>query len=228
VVQAGQRHRPPVLDRVDAAQRSAEPPEEPVAGRSSPASTPRPSFLVRSGSGGHDDGVTQSVELLLDPTSEAAVLREWAGLGEAGLPSEQRVVPSPTHRPHVTLWAGPLVPPEVDTALPALVAGLDLTLLLGSLLVFGPRRGQVVLVRQVVASAALLHLQTRVAERCGVEPDSHVAPGRWSPHVTLARRVPVERLGEVVATLGQVPDLTATVRVCRRWDGDAKVAWDLT
>jgi 2'-5' RNA ligase len=171
--------------------------------------------------------VTQSVELLLDPAAEAVVLGEWTRLAEAGLPTEQRVEPSPTHRPHLTLWAGAAVPAEVDAGLPALVAGLDLPLLLGSLLVFGPRRGQVVLVRQVVASAALLDLQARVAERCGVEPDSHFAPGRWSPHVTLARRVPVDRLGAVVATLGTLPDLEAQVRTGRRWDGDAKVAWDL-
>jgi len=171
--------------------------------------------------------VTQSVELLLDPAAETVVLSEWARLAEAGLPTEQRVEPSPTHRPHVTLWAGAAIPAEVDAALPALVAGLELPLLLGSLLVFGPRRGQVVLVRQVVPSAALLDLQAQVARRCGVEPDSHFAPGRWSPHVTVARRVPVDRLGEVVATLGGVPDVTATVRACRRWNGDAKVAWDL-
>jgi 2'-5' RNA ligase len=172
--------------------------------------------------------MTQSVELLVDAESEAVVLGEWARLAEAGLPTEQRGAPSPTHRPHVTLWAGRAVSPEVDAALPALVAGLDLPLLLGSMLVFGPRRGQVVLVRQVVASAALLELQAQVARRCGAEPDSHFTPGRWSPHVTLARRVPVEQLGAVVATLGTLPDLEATTGTCRRWDGDAKVAWDLT
>ncbi len=172
--------------------------------------------------------VTQSVELLLDAASEAVVLGEWARLAEAGQPTEQRVDPSPSHRPHVTLWAGSAVPAEVDAALPTLVAGLDLSLLLGSLLVFGRRRGQVVLVRQVVANAALLALQARVAERCGTEPDSHFAAGRWSPHVTVARRVPVDRLGEVVTVLGEVPDVLATSRSCRRWDGDAKVAWDLT
>jgi len=171
--------------------------------------------------------MTQSVELLLDEASEAAVLDQWTRLAEAGLPTEQRVEPSPTHRPHVTLWAGPAVSAEVDAGLAGLVGELDLTLLLGSLLVFGPRRGQVVLVRQVVPGAALLDLQARVAVRCRVEPDSHFAPGRWSPHVTVARRVPVELLGSVVGALDPVVDLLATVRTCRRWDGDAKVAWDL-
>ena len=171
--------------------------------------------------------VTQSVELLLDVACEEAVLGEWTRLAEAGLPTEQRPEPTLTHRPHVTLWAGTSVAAEVDAGLPALVSGLQLPLLLGSLLVFGPRRGQVVLVRQVVASEALLVLQARVAESCGTEPDSHFAPGRWSPHVTLARRVPVEQLGSVISTLAEVPDLTAAVRTVRRWDGDAKLAWDL-
>ncbi|GAA3560851.1 2'-5' RNA ligase family protein [Microlunatus spumicola] len=171
--------------------------------------------------------MTQSVELLLDEASEAVVLGEWARLAEAGLPTEQRIVPSPTHRPHVTLWAGPAIPADVDATLPAVVAGLDLPLLLGSLLVFGPRRGQVVLVRQVVASAALLDLQARVATLCGTQADSHFAAGRWSPHVTVARRVAVDQLGAVIGTLGAVPDVSATSRVCRRWDGDVKKAWDL-
>ena len=63
-----------------------------------------------------------------------------------------------------------------------------------------------------------------MASACGVEDDSHFAPGRWSPHVTLARRVAVEQLGGVVQALGPVDDLEAVVRSCRRWDGDAKVA----
>ena len=172
--------------------------------------------------------VTQSVELLVDAAAEAVLLGEWAALAEAGLPTEQRVEPSPSHRPHVTLWAGRVLPPEVDAGLPALVTGLDLPLLVGSLLAFGPHRGRVVLVHQVVASVALLELQARVAARCGTEPDSHFAPGRWSPHVTVARRVPVEQLGTVVAALAPVADLEAVSWTCRRWDGDTRVAWDLT
>ncbi len=171
--------------------------------------------------------MTQSVELLLDPATESAVLREWDALAAAGLPTERRPEPSPTHRPHVTLWAGPAVAPEVDAALPGLVGGLALVVRLGSLLVFGPHRGRLVVVRQVVVSAALLALQARLAAACGIEEDSHFAPGRWSPHVTLARRVPVEQLGAVVQALGPVDDLEAVVRACRRWDGDAKVAWTL-
>src|SRR4051794_882210 len=123
--------------------------------------------MLAGGPPGCPSTMTQSVELLLDQASEAVVLGEWTRLAEAGLPTEQRVVPSPTHRPHVTLWAGPAIPAAVAATPPGVVAGLALPLLLGSLLVFGPRRGQVVLVRQVVASAALLDLQARVATLCG-------------------------------------------------------------
>ena len=172
--------------------------------------------------------MTQSVELLLDDVTEAAVLAQWDRLADAGLPTERRVVPTPSHRPHVTLWAGPTVAPEVEAALPGLVAELPLPVRLGGLLVFGPRRGQLVLVRQVVTSPALLALQERVARACGLEADSHFAPGRWSPHATLARRVPVDALGAVVTALGEVPELAASAGRCRRWDGDAKVAWDVT
>lgn len=171
--------------------------------------------------------MTQSVELLLDDLTETAVRAEWDRLADAGLPSERRLVPSPSHRPHVTLWAGPAVAPEVEASLPGLVADLPLPVQLGGLLVFGPRRGQLVLVRQVVASPALLAVQGRVAQACGVEEDSHFARGRWSPHVTLARRVPVDALGALVTALGEVPDLDAGAQRCRRWDGDAKVAWDV-
>ena len=171
--------------------------------------------------------MTQSVELLLDDATEAEVLGQWDRLADAGLPTERRPDPGPSHRPHVTLWAGPTVAPEVEARLPGLVAELPLRVQVGALLLFGPRRGQVVLVRQVVASRALVDLQARVAAACGVEPDSHFAPGRWTPHVTLARRVPVDLLGAVVTALGEVADLEASAARCRRWDGDAKVAWDV-
>jgi 2'-5' RNA ligase len=171
--------------------------------------------------------VTQSVELLLDAATESVVRAEWDRLADAGLPTERRTEPSASHRPHVTLWAGPAVVPEVEETLPGLVDDLPLPVQVGALLLFGPRRGQLVLVRHVVASPVLLALQGRVAEACGVEPDSHFAPGRWTPHVTLARRVQVEQLDAVVAALGEVPDLAATAVRCRRWDGDAKVDWDV-
>jgi 2'-5' RNA ligase len=172
--------------------------------------------------------VTQSVELTLDADTDRSVREAWARLAAAGLPTEQRSTPSPSHRPHVTLFAADRLDPAADAALPDLVAGLDLRLRLGALLAFGPRRGSVVLARQVVVDRSLLDLQTAVAALCGADPDGHFGPGRWTPHVTLARRVPVDRLSAVVQALGDLPELAAVSRGCRRWDGEQRVSWELT
>ena len=172
--------------------------------------------------------MTQSVELTLDAGADAAVRELWARLADAGLPSEQRPVPSPSHRPHVTLFAADHLEADADAALPALLAGLALPLRLGGLLAFGPRRGSVVLARQVVVDRPLLDLQMAVASLCGADPDGHFGPGRWTPHVTLARRVPVDRLSAVVAALGDLPELEATSRRCRRWDSERRTTWELT
>lgn len=172
--------------------------------------------------------MTQSVELTLDAEVDRAVRDQWALLAEAGLPTEQRSVPSPSHRPHVTLYAGSTLDAEPDRRLPGLFAGLDLQLRIGPELLFGPRRGQVVLVRQVVPSLELLALEAAVAALCGASPDGQFGPGRWTPHVTLARRVPVGKVGAVLAALGEMPELDAVSRDCRRWDSDRRETWSLT
>ena len=68
--------------------------------------------------------MTQSVELTLDAAADRAVRDQWALLAEAGLPTEQRTVPSSSHRPHVTLYAGATLDAEADRRLPELFAGL--------------------------------------------------------------------------------------------------------
>ncbi len=173
--------------------------------------------------------MTQSVELTLDPRADDAVRELWALLAAEGLPTEQRrsPSPSPSHRPHVTMVAVDHLDPAADAALPGLLSGLDLPLRLGGLLAFGPRRGHVVLARQVVADRPLLDLQAAVALLGGADPDGHFGPGRWTPHVTLARRVPVGQLSAVVHALGDLPELETRSRQCRRWDSERRVAWDL-
>ncbi len=171
--------------------------------------------------------MTQSVELTLDLDADAAVRSQWARLADAGLPTEQRSRPSPSHRPHVTLMAADTLPAEADDQLPALVAGLDLELRLAGVLLFGPRRGSYVLARQVVVSAPLLALQAAVAALCGADPKGHFGPGRWTPHVTVARRVPREQVEDVLATLGGLPEVEAVSRGCRRWDSERRETWEL-
>jgi 2'-5' RNA ligase len=171
--------------------------------------------------------VAQSVELLLDERAEAAVRRQWDQLAEAGLPSERRSGTPEHHRPHLTLYAANAFAARVESALTDVAGDLDLQVQLGPLMIFGPRRGQFILVRSVTASAELLRLQARVAEVCHADPTGQFGPGRWSPHVTLARRVPVDRAGTVLAALDRTADRSVSTRItqCRRWDGRARTAW---
>jgi len=173
--------------------------------------------------------MTQSVELLLDPAAEAAVHDQWVRLAEAGLPSALRTPAPPHHRPHITLWAGASVPVGAEAAWVELMTGLDLSLVVGSWLVFGPRRGRCVLVRQVVPTVALLDLQRAVAEVAEADSGGFFGPGRWSPHVTVSPRIATHQLGAGLAALeGSAPEIPTRVTDCRRWDGEARTAWSLT
>jgi 2'-5' RNA ligase len=179
--------------------------------------------------------MAQSVELVLDPVAEAVLVAEWDRLAAAGLPSMRRPQPDEHHRPHVTLYAATRITDEADARLHDLFPELALELRVGALMIFGPRRGSCILVRSVVPSVELLTLQREVARVCGADPAGQFGAGRWTPHVTLARRIGTERLGAAVEVLsspseGSRPseELGSTVRRCRRWDGDRKTAWWLT
>ena len=170
--------------------------------------------------------MTQSIELVLDPRAEAAIHDQWVRLAAAGLPSALRTPAPPHHRPHITVWAGDHVPEGVETAWAELVADLDLTVMIGSWLVFGPRRGRCVLVRQVVGSVELLQLQEQVADLVDADPAGHFGPGHWSPHVTIAQRIDADRIGSAIAVLeGTTSEIEARVRRCRRWDSERRTAW---
>jgi 2'-5' RNA ligase len=168
--------------------------------------------------------VAQSVELLLDPDTEALVRAQWLALHAAGLPSEHRPEPVGSHRPHVTLFAGPVVP-DPESELTALVADAPgMPVVLGSVLLFGPHRGRYVVVRQLVPTVALLRLQEAVASWCGALRGGQFGRGRWSAHVTLARRADAEDLPAMLSLLTGEPH-PATVTGVRRWDGTAKRDW---
>jgi 2'-5' RNA ligase len=171
--------------------------------------------------------MAQSVELIFDPATEAALRDHWDRLADNGLPSSRRADPDPDHRPHLTLYAADRIAAAADARLPDLFGDLDLPVRIGALMIFGPRRGQVILVRQVIPSAELLSLQQQVANVCRADRRGQFAAGHWSPHVTLARRMGLHQLGAAVEVLGgSAAELTGVVRHCRRWDGARrKVLW---
>ncbi|MFF0612545.1 2'-5' RNA ligase family protein [Nocardia tengchongensis] len=166
--------------------------------------------------------MVQSVELVLDATSEAEVRRQWAALSELGLHT-----PGPGYRPHITMAVAEEIWPRLDKAL-AQQDFRPFQVRLGGLLVFGTHAP--VLVRAVVPSAPLIFLQHRlfrVVSDCPGIP-GNVRPDSWTPHVTLARRL---RPGQFDAALGAVAtdkDLRVTVEDIRRWDGARRVEWSVT
>jgi hypothetical protein len=190
--------------------------------------------------------MADSVELTLDTAADEELRAQWRRLAAAGLPSAQRSrptdgsAPPPAggrstvgdehHRPHLTLFAAHAMPDGADERLTAEFAGkrVDLALRVGSLMIFGPRRGHCILVRAVVPSAGLLALQQRVLAAVGEDPLGQFGDGRWTPHLTLARRIEVGRLGDAVAVLGPERTVTSYGVRMRRWDGTRRAAWWLT
>lgn len=175
--------------------------------------------------------MVQSVELLLDDEAERAVLAEWDLLGDAGLPTSRRPDPPPSHRPHITLLAADAIDEGAEVALSRLVDGLDLTVRIGAPLVFTKRRRDqvvLILVRQVVTSVALLRLQQQVVAAAGPGLGAEFAPGRWTPHVTLARRMNPDQVGAALGLLARQrhsAERDARITRARRWDGEAKRDW---
>ena len=55
----------------------------------------------------------------------------------------------------------------------------------------------------------------------------HTLPGRWTPHVTLARGVTSDNIGSVLGVVSGLPPLAAQVTALRRWDGDQRVEFAL-
>jgi hypothetical protein len=53
-------------------------------------------------------------------------------------------------------------------------------------------------------------------------PLPHSEPGRWTPHVTLARRVPGDQLQSALALKSVGRELSATAVGLRHWDGNSK------
>jgi hypothetical protein len=154
----------------------------------------------------------RSIELTFDEPGDDAVRSAWRALVDVGLPSLGRH-DAPSNRPHVTLAAGEaLAVPQTLPTRPARVR-------LGGMLLFPAGPGRVVLVRAVVADAALVAFHRAVHELApGAVPNTR--PDRWSPHVTLARRLRVTDLPAAIDALAAV-ELPEELEIAgvRHWDG---------
>ena len=166
----------------------------------------------------------QTVELLLDAATDEAVRSEWLRLADAGLPS-QALHTGSTNAPHITLAVSRSLPEAVEASVAELADALPLPVELGALVVFGSRR--LALARLVLAQPPLLALHQRsaaVLQDCPGVPQ-YLVPGRWTPHVTLARGLTPAQVATALETLGQVDVLSGTVTAMRRWDSEQRRAW---
>jgi 2'-5' RNA ligase len=153
-----------------------------------------------------------SVELILDDELDAAVRAEWAALAATG-GSSLAHHPGASNRPHITLLVRTRLPRLDADALrdrPAPALTLGAPVLFGA----GDRR---VLARSVVVTDELLALHAEIHALAGAGDDApFTAPGAWTPHVTLARRL---RLSDTAAALEIVTGThTGAAPGVRRWD----------
>jgi 2'-5' RNA ligase len=160
----------------------------------------------------------QSLELLFDPATEAALRAEWQLLADAGLPSSARNT-SPTNRPHVTVAvAADGLPAGAAAVTSAVDDLLPLPVTVGGYLVFPSSHGAV-LARSIVVSGGLLELHRRVVT--AVLPGATVLEtariDAWTPHATIARRLAPEQLGQAFDLL-PTGSRSATAAGLRLWD----------
>jgi 2'-5' RNA ligase len=168
----------------------------------------------------------RSIELVLDASSDSLIRADWSRLAAAGVPSQAGHT-SPSNSPHITLAAGPDLTVQ-DLAVPDNADGLwqelPLALEFSGIQVFTSGAGKYVLARSVVVTAALLDLHRALHEWvAGALPLT--MPDAWTPHVTLARRVPGHLLGTALDLLELRTEGQCTA--ARHWDSTTRTITSL-
>ena len=169
--------------------------------------------------------MVHSIELLLDPDSDAAVRRVWTKLADAELPS-QAANKSPSNRPHISLVVAERIDADVDILLRPIAQRLPIRCVVGAPLLFGGPRFTVA--RLVVPSAELLSLHADAHDACLPHllpgPMAHTTPGAWTPHVTLCRRMDPAQLAKALTVVKKLTrDIRGEFVGMRHWDGNKRV-----
>lgn len=156
-----------------------------------------------------------ALELSLADDDEAAVVAQWQALRAAGLPSQadHRTM---TNAPHCCLVVARTLPLGLASHAAGLLGPLLPTpLAVRGLLVLGegPRVTLAHLVEPAPDVAAAVDEVRRAALAAGA-PVRHPV---WTPHVTLARRVPRTRVPDAWAALAAAPAPRALAATRLRW-----------
>ncbi|MBT2568044.1 2'-5' RNA ligase family protein [Arthrobacter sp. ISL-85] len=156
----------------------------------------------------------RSIELVFDDSTDSLVRADWTRLEAAGLPSLAAHT-SPSNSPHITLAAGV----DLQAGGEGPWQALPIDIAFSGAVVFPAGTGKYVLARSVLLTAPLLDLHRHLHQGLsGALPLT--LPGAWTPHVTIARRLPGHQPGAAMDLL----DLRIEGRctAARLWDSSTK------
>jgi 2'-5' RNA ligase len=139
-----------------------------------------------------------AVQLYFDPGSDTAIRNLWEAVASAGVPFPLR---DSGNRPHVSL----AIYGEIDV--PVCASRLNVfaqtrspfALSIASLGIFSAEKTVVFLAPIVSPTLLDLHRQVhQLLQDAASLPAAHYLPGHWTPHCTLATRVPPQCLSQAV------------------------------
>lgn len=155
-----------------------------------------------------------SLELVPDEAGRASVRALWDALRDAGLPSQADHTGA-SNQPHVT------VVEAEGLGLPDAAIDVARARLRGMLPVTATARGVLLLGGEKVTLALAVDLDDDLVRRVlavRVQVPDRAHRG-WLPHVSLARRVPRDRITEALDVVG-TPEIELRLTEVRRWDPD--------
>lgn len=166
--------------------------------------------------------VSRGVVLWPDQATEALVQRIYSDLSGIGIPTVASV--STAHRPHVSLVVADAL--DVEAVLAAVGSGpsAPIDLLVESVSIVKARH----LLLNVTPSTPLLREQSSVHSRVGPHAINlwpHYEPGRWLPHLTLARSLTDEQLRQAIPLILDYLPLNGELRTGGVEDGATGERW---
>ncbi len=168
-------------------------------------------------------GWVRTVELVCDAALDAAVRDAWRRLDAAGLPSLATHT-HPTNRPHLTLATADAFPFGAEDRIRAALAALPVAVRTDGVVFFEGR--QAMAAWRLVADDALLRLHEAVWQALdGADRNPLHEPGRWTPHLSLARRVAPGQRDHVARVAGALAGGTLTAG--RSYDSASRTVHDL-